>query len=125
MASAGLVFPSIHLISAISLHSYDCRRHMRSTISRFSCVVPSLTKQSYSDLESVQSVIGSCSSCRILSIVILIAAAVLNPWAIPYSSDARMLRVTHLHLIDDQWSMLALLSLSASTITKPIWDERS
>jgi hypothetical protein len=79
MASARLVFPSIHLISAISLCSYNCRKHMRSTISRFSCVVPSLTKQLYSDFESVQSVISSCLSCRILSMVVLIVAAMSNP----------------------------------------------
>jgi hypothetical protein len=83
IASTGLLFLSIHLISAISLCSYDCRKHIRSTISRFSCVVPSLTKQSYSDFESVQSVISSCSSCKILSMVVLIVAAVSNLWAIP------------------------------------------
>ena len=57
--------------------------------------------------------------------VALIAAPVSNPWAIPYSSDAKTLRVTRLHLIDDQWTILALLFLSVSAITKPIWDERS
>jgi len=57
--------------------------------------------------------------------VALIAAPVLNPWAIPYSLDAKTLCVTRLHLIDDQWRILALLSLSISVITKPIWDKRS
>src|SRR6266568_8695391 len=125
IASAGLLPPSIHLILAISLLLYNCCKHIRSTISRFSCVVPSLTKQSYRDFKSVQRVIGSRSSCRIFSMVALIAAPVSNPWAIPYSSDAKTLRVTRLHLIDDQWTILALLFLSASAITKPIWDERS
>src|SRR6266702_8659846 len=44
IASAGLLPPSIHLISAISLLLYNYHKHIRSTISRFSCVVPSLTK---------------------------------------------------------------------------------
>ena len=52
--------------------------------------------------------------------VALITAPVLNPWAIPYSSDAKTLRVTHLHLINNQWRILALLFLSVSAITKPI-----
>jgi len=34
--------------------------------------------------------------------VALIAAPVLNPWAIPYSSDAKTLCITRLHLIDNQ-----------------------
>jgi len=33
--------------------------------------------------------------------VALIAAPVLNPWAIPYSLDAKMLYITCLHLIDN------------------------
>src|SRR6266571_3723113 len=54
IASTGLLPPSIHLISAISLLLYDYHKHIRSTISRFFCVVPSLTKQSYRDFELVQ-----------------------------------------------------------------------
>lgn len=53
-------------------------------MSRFSCIVPSLIRQSYRDFESVQRMIGS-RSCRIFSIVALIAASVSNPWAILYS----------------------------------------
>jgi len=34
--------------------------------------------------------------------VTLIIAPVLNPWAIPYSLDAKTLYITRLHLIDDQ-----------------------
>ena len=79
IASVRLLPPSIHLISAISFLLYNCYKHIRSTISRFSCVVPSLTKQSYRDFESVQRVIGSRSSCRIFSMVTLIAALVSNP----------------------------------------------
>ena len=57
--------------------------------------------------------------------VALIVAPVSNPWAIPYSLDAKTLHVTRLHLIDDQWRMLALLSLSVNVIIKPIWEDRS
>jgi len=56
--------------------------------------------------------------------VALIAALVLNPWAILYNLDAKTLCVTRLHLIDNQWRILALLSLSISIIIKPIWDKR-
>src|SRR6266700_3345016 len=56
--------------------------------------------------------------------VALITAPVSNPWAILYSSDAKTLRVTCLHLMDNQWRMLALLSLFISVIIKPIWEDR-
>jgi hypothetical protein len=46
MASAGLLSLLIHLISVISRCLYDCRKHIRLTINFFSCVVPSLTRQS-------------------------------------------------------------------------------
>jgi hypothetical protein len=124
MASVGLLLPLIHFTSAISLLSYDCHRHMRSTISRFSCVVPSLTKQSYKDFESMQRMSRS-EIHRIFLIVDLIAAPILNPYTILYSSNAKTLCMTLLHLIDNQWIMLALLSLSTSMITKLICDERS
>ena len=101
MASAGLLPPSIHLISTISFLLYNCCKHIRSTINCFSCVVLSLTKQLYRDFESVQRVIGSRSSCRIFSMVALITALVLNPWAILYSLDAKTLHVTRLHLMDN------------------------
>ena len=120
MVSVGLLPLLIHLISAISLLLYDCCKHIRSTISRFSCVVLSLTKQLYRDFESVQRVIGNRSSCRIFSMVALITTLVLNLWAILYSSDAKTFYITYLHLMDDQWRMLALLSLSISVMIKPI-----
>jgi len=37
----------------------------------------------------------------ILLIVNLIAAAMLKPWAIPYSSAAKTLLITLLHLVKD------------------------
>ena len=42
-----------------------------------------------------------------------------------YSFKASTLLVTLLHLIEDQYIILALFIESASTITKPIWDDRS
>ena len=124
IASAGLLLPSIHLTSVISLLSYDCRRHIKSTISLFSYMVPSFTRQLYKDFESVQRIRGS-QICNMASIVDLIAAPASNPWAIVYSSEARTLYITLLYLIDDQWSILVLLSLSERTITKPICNKRS
>jgi len=53
IALAGLLFPLIHLISAIFLLLYNYRRHIRLTISRFSYVILSLTKQLYRDFKSV------------------------------------------------------------------------
>jgi hypothetical protein len=79
MASTGLLPLSIHLILTISLFSYNCHKHIRSTISRFSCVVLSLTKQLYKDFKSVQRVISSHLSCRIFSMIVLITALVSNP----------------------------------------------
>jgi len=100
IASAGFELPLIHLTFAISLRSYACRRHIMSIINRFSCVVPSFTRQSYNDLESVQRTSGK-SIPSILSIVDLTEALILKPWAIPYSSEARTLLVTLLHFVDD------------------------
>ncbi len=124
MASIGLLPLSIYLISAISLLLYNCCRYIRLTISRFSYIVPSLTKQLYRDFESVQRIISSYLSCRIFLIVALIAALVSNLQAILYSLDTKTLCVTCLHLIDNQWRILALLFLSISVIIKPIWDKR-
>src|SRR6266568_3459904 len=53
MVSTGLLPPLIHLIFAISLFLYDYYKHIRSTISHFSCIILSLIKQSYRDFKSV------------------------------------------------------------------------
>src|SRR6266702_5188040 len=45
IVSARLLPPSIHLIFVISLFLYDYHKHIKSTMSRFSCVVLSLIKQ--------------------------------------------------------------------------------
>src|SRR6266702_7951976 len=47
IASVRLLPPLIHLISTISLLLYDYYKYIKSTINRFSCVVPSLIKQLY------------------------------------------------------------------------------
>jgi hypothetical protein len=101
IVSAGLLPLLIHLISAISFLLYNCCRHIRSTISHFSCVVLSLTKQSYRDFKSVQRVISSYLSYKIFLMIALIAALASNPWAILYSLDAKTLYITYLHLIDN------------------------
>jgi len=98
----GLLFPLIYLISAISLLLYNYYRHIRLTMSRFSYIIPSLTKQLYRDFELVQRITGSCLSYRIFLMVALITALVLNLWAIPYNLDTKTLRVTCLYLIDNQ-----------------------
>src|SRR5258707_443835 len=105
MASAGFSLPLIHLISAISLLSYDWRRHIISTMSLFSAVVPSLTRHSNKLFESVHITSGS-GIRNIASIGDLIAAPISNPWAMAYSSEARTLRATPLHLFEDQLSWL-------------------
>ena len=42
-----------------------------------------------------------------------------------YSSEASTLLVTLLHLIKNQYIILALFVKLASAITNPIWDDRS
>ncbi len=51
--SAELFDSSIHFTSIISLRSYDCLRIITSIIRRFSTMMSSLIRQSYSDFESV------------------------------------------------------------------------
>ncbi len=127
MASAELLFPSIHLISMISFRSYDCLRYMTLTMRRFSWVLPSFTKQSYRDFESVQMIIGSRSSgevevdksevevdelseaemepkvdeAMIFSTVDLMTDSTSKPCTIAYNSEAKTLLVTRLHFVDD------------------------
>jgi hypothetical protein len=70
-----------------------------SIISRFSCVVPNLTKHSYNDLEFVQRTSGK-SILSTLSIVDFTKALMSKPWVILYSFKAKTLLVTLLHLIE-------------------------
>ena len=100
IAFAGFDLPLIHLTSATSLRSYAWRRHIISIIRRFSCIVPNLTKHSYNDFEFVQRTSGK-SILSILSIVDLIKAPISKLWAIAYNSEANMLLVTLLHLVED------------------------
>ena len=96
-----LLPPLIHLIFTISFLLYNCCRHIRSTISHFSYIVLSLTKQLYKDFKLVQRVIGSYLSYRIFLMVTLIIALVLNLWVILYNLDAKTLYITYLHLINN------------------------
>ena len=89
IASAGFLSPLTHRISVISRRSYDCLRHRRSIINRFSCVVPSLTRHSYKDLESIHVVRGIfpwAVSENVWFNVDFIVAATSNPRDNAYSS---------------------------------------
>ena len=55
----------------------------------------------------------------------LIIALMLNLWAITQSLDASTLLVTLLHLIKDQYTILALFIMSANTRIQPIYNKRS
>jgi len=101
IASIGLLPLLIYLISAISLLLYNYYKYIRLTISRFSYIVLSLTKQLYRDFKLVQRISGSRLSYRIFLIVALITAPVSNPWAILYNLDTKTLYITRLHLIDN------------------------
>jgi hypothetical protein len=78
IASAKLLSPLIYLTFAISRRSYDCRRHIRLTISCFSCVVPSLTKQSYNDFESVYKTSSKGALKRKISWIIALTAVAIS-----------------------------------------------
>ncbi|KAF1357477.1 hypothetical protein EJ07DRAFT_41166, partial [Lizonia empirigonia] len=74
-----------------------------SIISRFSAVVPSLTRHSYNEYESVHTISGIGGRPRrpvIILRVVRIAIAMSTPLTMPYVSDARTLRVTRLHLVE-------------------------
>ena len=63
-------------------------------------MVPSLTRQSYSDFESIQT-IRLMGRLQIRSRVDLIIMAESNPRLMVYNSEASILRVTLLYLTDD------------------------
>jgi hypothetical protein len=94
-----LISPVIYFISAISLYLYNCRKHNILIIRRFFCVILSLTRQSYSDFESVQN-ISSKLILRILSIVALIVPVISKPSTIIYNLETSMLLVIFLYLIE-------------------------
>src|SRR5438045_9022410 len=119
IASAGFLSPKIQRISDISLRSYDCHRHIKLTISHFSCIIPSLTRHLYSDFELMQIISGMLPwhrQARIWFKVDLIVEAVSKPRESAYNSEAKMLLITHQHLTDCQWMIFALLCASASVI---------
>ena len=63
-------------------------------------MVPSRIRQSYRDFESVQR-ISSKLTCKTLSSIDLIVAPISKPCAMLYNSEANILLVTLLHLIED------------------------
>ena len=64
-------------------------------------MLPNRTRQSYSDLEFVQMIIDK-KICNIFSIDDFSTEAISNICVIAKSSAVKTLRVTLLHLIDDQ-----------------------
>ena len=100
MESAGLTCPWIYFILVISRCLYNWQRLITSTISRLSFVIPNLTRQLYEDLESVHK-ISRTADPSIFPSVAFMTTPISNPYAIPYSSAAKTLRVTWLHLIED------------------------
>ena len=100
--SAGLLSPWIYLTSVISRRSQNCRNTIISIIRRFFLVVPSFTRHSQRDLESVQTIrrrTGRPSYIIIISKIIKINKIILNPLAISQISDASTERVIRLYLI--------------------------
>jgi hypothetical protein len=105
MKSIELLMSCIHFISVIFRRSYDCLKFMTSIMRRFFWVVSSLTRQSYNDLKSVHNTKDTNPS-RIAERIALRTTSRSKSWANAYNSAAKTLRVTRLHLIDDQWTML-------------------
>jgi hypothetical protein len=101
-----LLMSCIHLIFVIFRRSYNCRKFMTLIMRRFFCVVSSLTRQSYSDLKSMHKT-KDTNRLKIADNVALRATSRSKSWANAYNSAARTLRMTRLHLTDDQWTMLA------------------
>ncbi len=117
MTSTELNSSSIHRIFAITLRSYDWRRHIKSIINRFSDVEPSLTRQSYSDLESVSSIIDKEKIFQIRWMIDLMTESTSNSYVIAYSFAASTLLIILLHFVKNQWMMFALFRSSIKQIT--------
>jgi hypothetical protein len=117
--SIELLISCIHFIFVIFRRSYDCRRFMTFIMRRFFCVVSSFIRQSYSDFESIQSIRDTKRS-RIANNVALRAASRSKSWINAYNSAARTLRVTRLHLIENQCVTILCQSLSQMIKTKRV-----
>jgi K+-sensing histidine kinase KdpD len=105
MKSIELLMLCIHFIFVIFRRSYDCRKFMTLIMRHFFWIVSSLTRQSYSDLKSMHKTKDTNRS-RIADNVALRAISRSKSWANAYNSAARTLRMTRLHLINDQWTIL-------------------
>jgi hypothetical protein len=105
MKSIKLLTSCIHFIFVIFRRSYDCRRLMTFIMKRFFCVMSSFNKQLYNDFESIQS-IKNTKWLKIANNVALRTTSRSKSRVNAYNSAARTLRVTRLHLIENQWTML-------------------
>jgi hypothetical protein len=105
MKSIELLMSCIHLIFVIFRRSYDCRKFMTLIMKRFFWIVSSLTRQSYNDLKSVHKAKNTNRS-RIANNVALKTTSRSKSWTNAYNSAAKTLRITRLHLINDQWTIL-------------------
>ena len=111
-----IVFFLIHLISVISRLLYDWRRLMTSIISRFSLVISSFIKQSYSDLLSMQ-IINRTSDPSVFEMIAFRTVFKSNSWAKTYNSKTKTLLIIRLHLMNDQWKILTVSVESTKQIT--------
>lgn len=93
------------------------------TIKCFSLVIPSLAKQLYYDFKSVQKIID-IDYAKTHFIVNFNMVLMLNLYIIMQSSDTNIFFVIFLYMINDQWIMFTLLSLSTKKIINPISDKR-
>jgi predicted methyltransferase len=105
MKSIELLISCIHFVFVIFRRLYDCWKCMTFIMRRFFCVVSSLIKQSYNDFESMQKTKNTKRS-KIANNVTLKVASRSKSWANAYNFVARTLRVTRIHLTDDEWTML-------------------
>jgi hypothetical protein len=110
IASIEFVSSSIHRIFVISFRSYNWRRHIKSIINRFSDVVSSLTRQSYSDLESVSSIIDRVKRFKIRWMIDLMIESASSLFVIAYSFAVTTLLIILLHFVKNQWMMFVLTS---------------
>jgi hypothetical protein len=114
MKSIELLMSCIHFILMIFRRLYDCRKFMTSIMNRFFCIVSNLIKQSYNDFESMHNTKDTKWS-KIANNVVLKITSRSKSWVNAYNSAARTLRVTRLHLIDDQWTMLTCFESTKHT----------
>ena len=115
MESAGLWYLWIYFTLVISYCLYNWHKLITLTISCFFCVVPNLIKQSYKNFESVYK-ISKIANLSIFSNVAFMITLISNSYAIPYNLAAKILRITVLYFIKDQYIIFALFIVSTKQI---------